>query len=61
MSTKTKVFTIIGVILGLIGLTFITISIVKNEMRFFAIGMGVAVLGQACALVLYMDKKKKAE
>ena len=61
MSAKTKVFTIFGVIFGLIGLTFITLSIVKNEMRFFAIGMSVAVLGQACALVLFMDKKKKAE
>ena len=32
MSAKTKVFTIFGLIFGLIGLTFITLSIVKNEM-----------------------------
>ena len=61
MSTKTKVFTVIGLIFGIIGLTFITLSIVKNEMRFFSIGMCSAVIGQACVIVLYRDKKKKAE
>ena len=61
MSAKTKVFTIFGLIFGLIGLTFITLSIVKNEMRFLSIGLGAGVIGQACALVLYRDKKKKAQ
>ena len=61
MSAKTKVFTIFGLIFGFIGLTFITLSIVKNEMRFFSIGMGAAVIGQACIIVLYRDKKKKAQ
>ena len=61
MSTKTKVFTIIGVIFGLIDLTFITLSIVKNEMRFLSIGMGAAVIGQACAIVLYRNRKNKTE
>ena len=61
MSTRTKVFTVIGVIFGLIGLTFVTLSIVKNEMRYLSIGLGAAVIGQACVLVLYRDKKKKAE
>ena len=61
MSTKTKVFTVIGVIFGLIGLTFITLSIVKNEMRFFSIGMGAAVIGQACIIVLYRERKIKTQ
>jgi len=61
MSTKTKVFTVIGLIFGLIGLTFVTLSIVKNEMRFLSIGMGAAVIGQACVIVLYRNRKKIAE
>ncbi len=61
MSTKTKVFTIIGVIFGLVGLTFITLSIVKNEMRYLSIGLGAAVIGQACVIVLYRDRKKRAQ
>ncbi|MCR4941067.1 MAG: hypothetical protein K5930_13330 [Treponemataceae bacterium] len=61
MNTKTKVFTVIGLIFGLIGLTFVTLSIVKNEMRFLSIGMGAAVIGQACVIVLYRNRKKKGE
>ena len=61
MSAKVKVFTIIGVIFGLIGLTFITLSIVKNEMRYLSIGLGAAVIGQACVIVLYRDRKKRVQ